>query len=76
MAEKIDRLHENTAGKYYTTGDCIDCDRCRDTAPSVFRRDDEIQYSIVYRQPEHEEERAQAAEAMEGCPVEAIGNDG
>ncbi|PYL19449.1 MAG: ferredoxin, partial [Verrucomicrobia bacterium] len=29
-----------------------------------------------YKQPESPEEEALCKEAMEGCPVEAIGNDG
>ena len=31
---------------------------------------------IVYKQPETPEEEALCKEAMEGCPVEAIGPDG
>lgn len=76
MAEKSDRLPENISGAYYTTDACIDCDMCRETAPAVFRREDSIHYSVVHRQPETDEEWALAAEAMESCPVEAIGNDG
>jgi ferredoxin len=30
----------------------------------------------VHKQPTSEEEIAQCMEALEGCPVEAIGNDG
>ena len=33
-------------------------------------------YSYVFKQPENDEEREQCVEAMEGCPVEAIGDDG
>jgi hypothetical protein len=33
-------------------------------------------YSYVYKQPENEEELELCVEAMEGCPVEAIGDDG
>ena len=33
-------------------------------------------YSYVFKQPENDEEREQCKEAMEGCPVEAIGDDG
>jgi len=42
----------------------------------VFRRDDDIGFSIVFHQPGSEFERRKAQEALEGCPVEAIGNDG
>ncbi|NBP40939.1 MAG: ferredoxin, partial [Betaproteobacteria bacterium] len=33
-------------------------------------------YSFVYHQPSSPEEEKLAKEAMEGCPVEAIGNNG
>ena len=46
------------------------------TAPNFFSRHDEGGYSFVHKQPTTEEEIAQCTEAMEGCPVEAIGNDG
>lgn len=75
MAENKDRLPKNVPGPWYVDSNCIDCDLCRETAPTVFRRDDENGNSIVFHQPETEEERKLAEEAMTGCPVEAIGND-
>ncbi len=75
MADPKSRLPQNVAGAWYVDSNCIDCDLCRETAPSVFRRDEDGGYSIVYHQPETDEERKLAAEAKEGCPVEAIGND-
>lgn len=76
MADKTNRLAENVPGRYYVDDQCIDCDACRETAPDFFRRNDERGYSFVYRQPTTDEERAQCDEAKEGCPVEAIGDDG
>ena len=55
---------------------CIDCDACRVTAPDNYRRNDEQGYSYVYRQPDSDEQKAKCQEAMDGCPVEAIGDDG
>jgi ferredoxin len=49
---------------------------CRDTAPGNFTRNDDGGYSYVYKQPESDEEAEQCQEAMDACPVEAIGNDG
>jgi ferredoxin len=49
---------------------------CRETAPTVFRRNDEIGMSVVFCQPGTETEREQAEAAIVGCPVDAIGNDG
>ena len=37
---------------------------------------DEEGHAFVVNQPKTPEEEAQCKEAMEGCPVEAIGNDG
>ena len=76
MPDPNDRLPENVPGSFYVDSTCIDCDVCRDTAPENFTRDDEHQYSFVYKQPETEEERAQCEEALGACPVEAIGSDG
>ena len=41
-----------------------------------FKRNDDGGYSVVYKQPASPEEEARCKEAMEGCPVEAIGNNG
>ena len=76
MADREDKNSENIAGKFYVDAQCIDCDLCRETAPSFFTRHDEGGYSFVMKQPTTEEEVAQCMEALEGCPVEAIGNDG
>lgn len=53
---------------------CIDCDNCRQTAPSFFRRHEDIRSSYVFRQPETQEEIDQCLDAMEGCPTESIGD--
>lgn len=76
MAEKKDRWPENVPGKFYVDDQCIDCDLCRDLAPEFFRREDSGGYSYVAQQPAKEEDEALCEEAMESCPVNAIGNDG
>ena len=76
MADNKNRLLQNVPGRWYVDANCIDCDLCRETAPTVFRRDDDGGNSIVFHQPGTEEELGLAQEAMAGCPVEAIGNDG
>ena len=45
-------------------------------APASFKRNDDGGYSFVYHQPSNPEEEKLAKEAMEGCPVEAIGSNG
>jgi ferredoxin len=76
MADREDKNSENVAGKFYVDSQCIDCDLCRETAPNNFTRAEDEGYSYVFKQPENDEETAQCREAMEGCPVEAIGDDG
>ena len=76
MADRLERLSENTPGKFYVDRQCIDCDVCRVTAPGNFQRDEAKGYSYVSRQPQTPEEEAQCEEAMDCCPVEAIGQDG
>ena len=76
MATKEDKYEDNASGKYYCDTECIDCDLCRETAPDNFTRNDDGGYSYLYKQPENEEEETLCQEALDGCPVEAIGNDG
>jgi ferredoxin len=76
MADRANRLEENVPGKFYVDDQCIDCDACRETAPDFFRRNDDKGYSYVYKQPERPEDEDLCLEALEGCPVEAIGQDG
>jgi len=76
MAEREDKLPDNAPGRFYVDVQCIDCDLCRQTAPLNFDRNDGEGYSYVIRQPETEEEHAQCREALDECPVEAIGSDG
>ena len=76
MADTANRYPENIAGAYYVDNQCIDCDLCRETAPNSFKRNDDGGYSFVYKQPDSPEDQKLAKEAMEGCPVEAIGSNG
>src|SRR5205823_360585 len=76
MADAANKYAENVPGKFYVDDQCIDCDLCRETAPANFKRNDDGGHSYVYKQPETPDEEGLCKEAMEGCPVEAIGNDG
>jgi ferredoxin len=76
MAEIANRYPENVTGAFYVDDQCIDCDLCRETAPANFTRNDDGGHSYVYKQPENDAEAALSKEAMEGCPVEAIGSNG
>ena len=74
MADREDKNPENVDGKFYVDSMCIDCDLCRETAPENFTREEDEGYSYMYKQPENQKEEELCREAMEGCPVEAIGD--
>jgi ferredoxin len=76
MADISSKYPENIEGNFYVDDQCIDCDLCREHAPDNFTRQSEEGYSYVYKQPQNDEELAECKEAMENCPVEAIGDDG
>jgi ferredoxin len=76
MANRDDKYGDNAQGRFYVDTQCIDCDVCRVTAPANFTRQEDKGYSYVFKQPESPDEDAQCQEAMDSCPVEAIGNDG
>lgn len=61
---------------FYVDTECILCSVCSDAAPNNFRMSDDEDHDICFKQPEDEEELEQCNEAMENCPVEAIGDDG
>jgi ferredoxin len=76
MAEKSEKWEKNVAGMFYVDQQCIDCVLCQETAPDFFRRNDDEGHSYVYKQPQSPEDIAVCTEALQGCPVEAIGADG
>ena len=76
MADRDDKLPGQAPGPYYVDGQCIDCDLCRQAAPANFERNDAEGFSYLARQPETDQEHAACREALEECPVEAIGDDG
>lgn len=76
MADVENKNPENVDGRFYVDEQCIDCDLCREHAPDNFRREEDEGYSYVYKQPDTDEELELCMEALEGCPVEAIGDDG
>ena len=76
MADKSNKYPENKKGKYYVDRECIACDACVMTAPSFFNMDEDDGHAFVTDQPQTEADEDICREALEGCPVEAIGNDG
>ena len=85
MAEVAEAWEDNVggfaivAGKkvgFYVDQECILCSVCSDAAPNNFRMSDEEDHDICYKQPDSVQELEECYEAMENCPVEAIGDDG
>lgn len=74
MANVDNKVAQNVDGSYYVDEQCIACGVCVGEAPENFEMSDE--YAYVYKQPENEEEKEACENALEACPVDAIGNDG
>jgi len=76
MANCIDRYPENVSGRFYVDDSCLPCVVCLEICPSVFHRTDDRDHVFVAKQPETEEEIEACTEAVEACPMNAIGVDG
>lgn len=74
MADPKKRLATNVDGEFYVDSSCIDCDACRQIAPSVFVEDGN--YSSVFQQPSSAQQRRDAWRALIACPVGSIGTTG
>ncbi len=71
MATLTKRLPANAPGDFFVDSTCIDCDLCRQIAPSVFAAHGDL--SVVYHQPENPEEALRAGMALVTCPTASIG---
>jgi len=76
MADKTQKWDDNVPGVYYVDKECILCSLCTDIATVNFKESDDGDHDFVYKQPEGEEELQQCRDALEQCPVDAIGSDG
>lgn len=76
MADLAQKWKENKPGKMFVDQACIACDACVLTAPKNFAMHEEDGHAYVSKQPESPDEIEACKEAMEGCPVEAIGDFG
>lgn len=76
MADLSSKWKENVQGKMFVDQSCIACDACVLAAPQNFKMDEDSGHAFVSKQPETQEEESACKEAMEGCPVEAIGDFG
>jgi glyoxylase-like metal-dependent hydrolase (beta-lactamase superfamily II)/ferredoxin len=71
MAQVALRLPNNIEGDFFVDSSCIDCDACRQIAPTVFH--DDGGQSTVFHQPQTDGERLAAQKALVSCPTASIG---
>src|SRR5499427_4230695 len=71
MANPQHAYAENVSGNFFVDDTCIDCDLCRQIAPSVFEEGSD--HSFVAHQPESPAETHRAAMALVACPTASIG---
>ena len=88
MADNSIKWEDNVGGisvvgdkkvSFYTDKECIFCALCHGISPENFKQvaDGDVEsHDIVYKQPETEEELELCYEALDECPVNAIGDDG
>ncbi len=76
MADKNKKYPENVKGRFFVDTECIACDACVLAAPENFGMHEDDGHAFVKKQPLTESEQDQCREAIEGCSVEAIGNNG
>src|SRR5262245_26308360 len=72
MADLRKKLANNIPGDFFVDSTCINCDACRQLAPSVFAEADDA--SFVRRQPTIPLDRRAALRALLTCPTGSIGN--
>jgi glyoxylase-like metal-dependent hydrolase (beta-lactamase superfamily II)/ferredoxin len=72
MANAALRIDDNVPGDFFVDSTCIDCDACRQIAPSVFR--DAGGQSAVHHQPQTADELLAAQKALLACPTSSIGS--
>ncbi len=71
MASINKKRKENIEGNFFVDETCINCDTCRWVSPKVFK--EEGGQSSVYFQPQTDEEKISALQALLACPTSSIG---
>jgi len=71
MADPRKKVSENAPGEFYVDSTCIDCDTCRQLAPSIFG--DSGRNSFLQKQPRDPGEIRAATQALLACPTGSIG---
>lgn len=76
MADTTQKWEDNVPGAFYVDKECILCSLCTDIAPENFKESEDGDHDFVYKQPENDAELQACQDALEQCPVDAIGSDG
>lgn len=76
MADLLVRVKDNLPGKYYVDESCTNCASCRQIAPDHFSFNEDTKQAFVAVQPRTPGEDELCEEAMDNCPIEAVGDDG
>jgi len=77
-ADNCQEVVELDSGKkvsFFCDSTCIICTMCANIAPENFKLSDNGDHDICYKQPESKEELDSCYEALENCPVGAIGDN-
>lgn len=74
MANPSLKVAENVSGDFFVDSTCIDCDTCRQLAPSSFAEGPD--HAFVWQQPESPEDHRAALHALVSCPTGSIGCTG
>lgn len=75
MADRNSKFKQNAEGSFYVDDQCIACDACVMEAPRFFAMNDDEGHAYVKLQPQSPSEIEECNNALEACPVEAIGKD-
>lgn len=76
MASILFRLTDNIKGPFYIDNTCIACNACIIEAPVFFKMDDIKGHALVIKQPDNAQDEKLCLNALESCPVDAIGSNG
>lgn len=71
MADIHDKFESNVPGRYFVDRTCVHCELCHEIAPEHFTQT--RHEGFVCRQPVTGDEEHICKQALENCPVNAIG---
>lgn len=84
MADPSEKYEDNIGGfsiieekkvSFYVDKECIFCNVCIEAAPNNFTESHDADHDYVYKQPENQKELEECYDALDQCPVDAIGDD-